>query len=267
MQRLDVEAGLSEEYARIVERRVELERLMLQARQRKPLLIFGPEGVGKTRLLHQFVEKQPLVLYVPQVQSPHDLMLSLAGVLRTALGARSLPSHTSTMSTCSLKGVVDRALSDKPFLLVLDGLEGPSRVVTKTIKELGYYGRTPIFLAARSPHMEDIGALQPLVSDKSERLEMKNWPPAVALEFARREAEGTDLSASNLDVALQSMVQLSGGNPGSIVHMIKMAHQSQYRIEDQIKFHVLYLDYQMGHRSLACDIRATFRKAKQPSSL
>jgi GTPase SAR1 family protein len=248
MQRPDVEPGLGEEYARIVERTVELERLMLQARQRKPLLIFGPEGVGKTRLLQEFVQKQPLALYVSKVQSPHDLMLSLAGALRAALGARSLPPHTSTMSTCSLKGVVDRALGAKPFLLVLDHLEGPSRVVTKTIKELGYYGRTPIFLAARSPHMEDIGALQPLVSDKSERLEMKNWSPAIALEFAHREAERTDLSASNLDVALQSLVQLSVGNPGSIVHMVKMAHQSQYRIEDQIKFHVLYLDYRMGRR-------------------
>jgi hypothetical protein len=248
MQRADVEPGLTEEYARAVERRAELERLTLQARQRKPLLIFGPGGVGKTRLLQEFAQKQPLALYVAQVRSPHDLLLSLAATLQTILGARSLPSNTSTMSTCSLKGVVDRALGAKPFLMILDHLEGPSRVVTKTVKELGYYGRTPMFLAARSPHMEDIGALQPLVSDKSERLEMKNWPPAFALEFARREAERTDLWASNLDIALQSLVQLGGGNPGSIVHMVKMAHQSQYRIEDQIKFHVLYLDYRMGRR-------------------
>ena len=248
MQRPDVEPGLGEEYARIVERTAEFERLTLQASQRKTLLISGPEGVGKTRLLQGFAQTQPLALYVSQVRAPHELLLSLAGALRTALGARSLPSNTSTMSTCSLKGVVDRALGAKPFLMILDHLEGPSRVVTKTIKELGYYGRTPIFLAARSPHMEDIGALQPLVSDKSERLEMKNWPPAVALEFARREAERTDLSASNLDAALQSLVQLSGGNPGSIVHMVKMGHQSQHRIEDQIKFHVLYLDYRMGRR-------------------
>jgi DNA polymerase III delta prime subunit len=248
MQRPDVEPGLGEEYARIVERTAEFERLTLQASQRKTLLISGPEGVGKTRLLQAFAQTQPLALYVSQVRAPHELLLSLAGALRTLLGARGFPSHTSTMSTCSLKGVVDRALGAKPFLMILDHLEGPSRVVTKTIKELGYYGRTPIFLAARSPHMEDIGALQPLVSDKSERLEMKNWPPAVALEFARRESERTDLSASNLDVALQSLVQLSGGNPGSIVHMVKMAHQSQYRIEEQIKFHVLYLDYRMGRR-------------------
>jgi hypothetical protein len=43
-------------------------------------------------------------------------------------------------------------------------------------------------------------------------------------------------------------VQLSGGNPGSILGMLHMASRAQYRVEDQIKFHVLYLDYRMGRR-------------------
>jgi hypothetical protein len=148
------------------------------------------------------------------------------------------------MTTSSLKGVVNRALDSGPFLMVLDHVEGPSRVVTKIVKELGYYGRTPIFLAARSPHMEDIGALQPICADRSERLEVMNWPLPVALEFAHREAERTGLTASNLDAGLES----SGCNPGSIVHMVKMAQQPQYQMGDQIKFHVLYLDYRMGRR-------------------
>jgi hypothetical protein len=79
-------------------------------------------------------------------------------------------------------------------------------------------------------------------------LELLNWPQHVALEFARHEAERTGLWATNLDAALASLVQSSGGNPGGIVRMVKMAHQPQYRIDDQIKFHVLYLDYRMGRR-------------------
>jgi hypothetical protein len=248
MQPPDVESERSEEYARIVERRAEFQRLTLQARRRKPLLIFGPEGVGKTRLLQEFARTQPLALYIPGVRSPHDMLLSLANSLRKILGTRSLPSNASTMSTTSLKGVVNGALDAKAFMLIVDHIEGPSRVVTKMIKELGYYGRTPIFLGSRSPHMEDIGALQPLCADRSERLELLNWPQHIALEFARHEAERTGLRAANLDAALPSLVQSSGGNPASIVRMVKMAHQPQYRIDDQIKFHVLYLDYRIGRR-------------------
>jgi hypothetical protein len=96
--------------------------------------------------------------------------------------------------------------------------------------------------------MEDIGALQTLCYDKKERLEMMNWPSEVALEFARRHAERVDLRANNLDAALHSVVQLSGGNPGSILGMLNMASRALYRVDDQIKFHVLYLDYRMGRR-------------------
>lgn len=75
-----------------------------------------------------------------------------------------------------------------------------------------------------------------------------NWPPPVALEFAHRAAEVTGLTASNLDAGLESIVQSSGCNPGSIVHMVKMAQQSQDRMDDQIKFHVLR--FSRGKKSL-----------------
>lgn len=248
MQRFSTGVDLNEDYTKAVERTVELERLMTRARERKPLLVFGPEGVGKTRLLQEFARVQPLALYVPRSKSPRDLLLSLVDTLRAKLGARSLPSNTASMSTGGLKATVNGALNGKPFLLVIDHVQSPSRVISKIVKELGYYGRTPIFLGARSSHMEDVGALQALCYDKKERLEITNWPLDIALEFAYREAERLDLSASNLDTALQSIVERGAGNPGSILGMLKMAGRSQYRIDDQIKFHVLYLDYRMGRR-------------------
>jgi len=121
-------------------------------------------------------------------------------------------------------------------------------VVTGMIKEINYYGRTPVIFASRTPHMEDIGTLQPMCADRSERVELKNFPSSIALEFAQREAEKTALWASNLEHALHSLVEWSEGNPGSILNMIKMAQLTRYRMGDQIKVHVLYLDYRMGRR-------------------
>ena len=77
---------------------------------------------------------------------------------------------------------------------------------------------------------------------------MMIWPSDMALQFAHRNAERMDLWATNLEAALQSMVQLSGGYPGGILGMLHMASRAQYRVDDQIKFHVLYLDYRMGRR-------------------
>jgi hypothetical protein len=237
------------QYATVVERTDELARLQAQAQRRKSMLIFGPEAVGKTRLLRSFIQTQPLALFVAQVQSPRELLLALIEELRrVAKPGVSLPADSTSLTTGSLKGTVQKALDQHPFFLALDHLAGPSRVVTGLIKDLNYFDRTPVIFVARTPHMEDIGNLQPMCAGKSERLELKEFLPPIALEFAKREASRTGLWASNLDHVLHQLVEWSNGNPGSIVHMLKMAHFPRYYAGDQIKAHVLYLDYRMGRR-------------------
>jgi hypothetical protein len=238
-----------QQYAAIVERTEELARLQAQAQRRKSMLIFGPEVVGKTRLLRSFLQTQPLALFAPQVQSPHEMLLALIEELRrVGRPGITLPANCTSLRTGSLKGILQRALEKHPFSLALDHLAGPSRVVTGLIKDLNYFDRTPVIFVARSPHMEDIGNLQSMCAGKAERLELKEFLPPIALEFARREATRTGLWASNLDHVLHQLVEWSNGNPGSIVHMLKMAHFPRYYAGDQIKVHVLYLDYRMGRR-------------------
>jgi hypothetical protein len=234
------------EYLNCVEREEELGRLRNQAKIRKSMLVFGPEGVGKTRLLHTFVESQPLALYVPRMRSLREFLLALLQALHSADEGIGVPGNIGALSSSSLKGIAHRALDTQPFLMVLDHLDGPSRVVTGMIKDLHYFGRTPVFFASRSPHMEDIGDLRPLCALKSERIEINNLPRQIALEFSHREAERTQLCASNLEAVLPSLVEWSDGNPGALIHMLKMAHLPRYRAGDQIKAHILYVDYRMG---------------------
>jgi hypothetical protein len=231
------------EYLNCVEREEELGRLRNQAKIRKSLLVFGPEGVGKSRLLRTFVEKQALALYVER-----EFVLGVLQALHSADRNLGILENRTALSTSGLKGIANRALDTRPFLMVLDHLNAPSRVVTGMIKDLHYYGRTPVIFASRSPHMEDIGALRPLCAGKSERLELKNLPPQIALAFAQREAEKIELWASNLEAILPSLVEWSDGNPGAILNMLKMAQLPQYRAGDQIKAHILYVDYRMGRR-------------------
>lgn len=239
---------LTLDYLNWVERQEELDRLRNQVRLRKSLLVFGPEGVGKSRLLQTFASSQLLAVYIPQMRSPREFVLTLLQALHSADGRVKLPANLAALSTSSLKGIAHRALDTQPFLMILDHLDAPSRVVTGMIKDLHYYGRTPVIFASRSPHMEDIGALRPLCAGKSERLELKNLPPQIALQFAQREVDKIELWASNLEAILPSLVEWSDGNPGAILNMLKMAQLPQYRAGDQIKAHILYVDYRMGRR-------------------
>jgi hypothetical protein len=236
------------EYLHCVEREEDLGRLRNQAKIRKSLLVFGPEGVGKSRLLQRFVKIQTLALYIAHMRSPREFALTLLQALHSADERIKIPGDLAALSTSAMKGIAHRALDTRPFLMVLDHLDAPSRVVTGMIKDLHYYGRTPVIFASRSPHMEDIGALRSLCTSKSERLELKNWPLQIGLEFAQREAEKSQLWASNLETVLPSLVEWSDGNPGAILHMLKMAQLPQYRAGDQIKAHILYVDHRMGRR-------------------
>lgn len=235
------------DYAAAVDRSEELARLQTQAAKRKSMLVFGPDGVGKTRLLQVFVRTQPFALYVPQLHNPKELMQALLEGLRALKKCElKLPENAGVLSTSSLKGIVRHALDEFPFVLVLDHIAGPSRVLTGLIKEFSDYDQRPIIFAARTPHMEDVGALQPMCADRSERLEMKNLTSAIALEFAKHEAMQLGLEAVNLEATIHSVVEWSAGNPGGILRMLKMAGLPKYRTDDHIKSHVLYLDFLMG---------------------
>jgi hypothetical protein len=172
------------EYLSCIEREEELDRLRNQAKIRKSMLVFGPEGVGKSRLLRTFVESLPLALYVAQMKSPREFLHALLHALHSEDERIRISENIGALSSSSLKGIVNRALDTRPFLMVLDHLDAPSRVVTGMIKDLNYYGRTPVIFASRSPHMEGIL----LVDHDEEPLVREAYPVQHAVFFFRQRA-------------------------------------------------------------------------------
>jgi hypothetical protein len=230
----------------LLERFAELSHLRQRIAQRRSLLLFGDQGVGKTRILQQIAASDKDVLYIAKGHAPREFLLALIDALDRSRRTKTAPSRSlQAMSVLSLKGIAQGGLEAGNRILMIDHVQSPTTTLGHLVKELNYYGRTPVIFAARSQHMEDIGSLRSLCFDKSERLELKNWPEAVALEFARRRAVGANLVAKNLESSLQEMIEMSHGNPGAIVQMIEMAKQPRYRLGEQIKVHILYLDFRM----------------------
>lgn len=229
------------------ERRSEYDRIVnTVVTNRQNLLIYGERHSGKTRLLRQFASAEPRAAYISLASSVRDVLLNL---LRSTAGdgnAKSTTSAPKTSSVIALQGLLDERLAREGWILVLDHVDSPSANVSKLIKTLHDYGRTPILFAARSPHMEDIGNFRSLCYERSSRLELKPWPPALALEFARREANSLHLSAANLEEALRGIAELSAGYPGTIADMLRMAAKGKYSRDGTIKFRTLYLDYIMS---------------------
>lgn len=235
----------------IFNREEELQALKLRLLKRKPFLLHGPSGVGKTLLMHCLLPQAPTVLYCENAATTQIVFRSLAESL---LERRDPQVQTSchnrdgvqAKSAVSLKGIVMGALREGSYSIVIDHLKRPSQSFAATVREIISWCLTPVIAVARSSHMEDTGFLQPFYSDRSEKYELKNWDSAGANRFAAEIVRRSGLSASNLGEFVAKVLELSEGNPGAIVSMLQMAKSPKYRTDDHIKTAPLYIDFRMN---------------------
>ncbi len=233
----------------IFDRTEEVGLLRTRLTARKSALVHGQSGVGKTLLLVHVLPDFQQVLYCPSTHSSLVVFRRLAELLVAkkdpALDriCKGRTDRLRSKSSVSLKGIVADALRAGKYMLVLDHLNRPSQSFAAMVREILYV--CPVIAVARSVHMEDAGFVSPLLSDRSERIPIRNFGPERAAAFAGRVVSEKKLAAANLKSVLANIVESSEGNPGAIVRMVEMAGQPKYRSEDHIKWSPLYIDFKM----------------------
>jgi DNA polymerase III delta prime subunit len=237
----------------IYNRENEKQAIRQRLEKRRPFLIHGPTGVGKTLLLRSLLPEFPSALYCEDSAAMHVVFRSLANSLLHLRSPRARTAFRNeeaikTKSTISLKGIVMDALNEEQYTIVLDHLRHPSHSFAAAVREMMAWGSTPVCAVARSSHMEDTGFLQPLYSDRSEKYEIRNFEKSVAEQFAREVVRHTNLTASNMNEFLDKILQFSEGNPGAIVALVETAKHPKYRSAEHIKISPLYIDFRMNWR-------------------
>jgi hypothetical protein len=215
-------------------------------------VVHGPAGAGKTLLVTEAIRELPRFLYCPDSPATHSVLRSVAAQLWQMRAPRIVASlgragveGIRTKSAVNLKGAVLDALREGDFCVVLDHIKRPSYSFAAVIRELVRVCETPVVTLARSPHMEDIGFLQPLYGDRAGRIELKNFPPDAARRFALALVDRAGLHAENMEEFISRVVEHTRGNPGAIVSMLTMAHDPRYRSRERIKITPLYIDFRL----------------------
>ena len=233
-------------------REEELGQLRKRFSARRSFLFHGPAGVGKTLLLRLVVPESTDVLYSPQNPTPQALYRHLAELLlelEHPVFANACPGGVASLqakTAVAVKGLVRDALRNSKYLVVVDHLVRPSQALAAAIRELMLNWSVPVVAVSRSAHMEDAGFVLPLFPDRAEKFALRNFDPELARFFAAGCAEREGLTAKNLDQFLNRVVEYSGGNPGAILQMIRMAKAPKYSHDDQIKITPLYIDYKIA---------------------
>ena len=235
----------------ICDREEERQAIRQRLAKRRPFLIYGPTGVGKTLLLRSLLPEFPPVLYCEDSATTHLVFRTLANSLLRLRSPRARAAFRNeeaikTKSAVSLKGIVMDALNEGQYSIVLDHLGHPSHSFAAAVREMMSWGSTPVSAVARSSHMEDTGFLQSFYSDRSEKCEIRNFEKSVAEQFAREVIRRTNLTASNMNEFLDKILQFSEGNPGAIVALVETAKHPKYRSEEHIKISPLYIDLRMN---------------------
>jgi hypothetical protein len=235
-------------------RRKELDELIRRFSTRESFVLYGVSGTGKTFLLHHVTGASPNVLYCPDSSAAQLVFQSLAtGLLmaRDHYARRSLHNGRTlrNKSTIALRGIVLTSLREGSYRIVLDHLRAPAAGLASDIRDIMFYGGTPVVAVSRSPHMEDLGFLAPLFVLGSERMELPTFSRGETAKFACEVAQRMHLAAMNLTDFLERIVTLSQGSPGAIIAMVQMAARSKYRSDGYIKTSPLYIDFRLAWHS------------------
>jgi hypothetical protein len=235
----------------IFDREQERQRIDRFLSRRRPFLLYGPAGVGKTLLLRTVLSRFGSVLYCEDSTTTNLVFRRLAVRLLRLKSPRACKvfrdeDAVTTKSAVSLKGIVMDSLREGEYSIVLDHLQRPSYAFSSAVREIIGWGSTPVCAVARSAHMEDTGFLQPLYGDRSQKCEIDNFDHTTAERFAREMIRRRGLSGANIGEFLEKILEFSAGNPGAMSGLIDMARYPKYRSQEHIKITPLYIDFRMS---------------------
>jgi hypothetical protein len=213
------------------------------------ILLLGPQGCGKTRLIQEALIGNRQVLYIAWEPTLHALLTALARALIAEHHAQFVSrakvgpdpeGWLAVQTSIHLKGLLWTALEISPLPMILDGVTGAGFPTYRFLQRIYHTRGMALFAASRDTF--SLGALARLFWNPTKTV---NIPP-----LSQRDAEQLFEAGANyfklrdldLDEFGNKALESAHGNPGQIIEMCRLAAQPQYQSGRYIKFAPLRID-------------------------
>jgi len=218
----------------LVGREDELRFLARRVRHRQTILVHGPLGSGKSRLVREALRfsTQPATV-VQRPPALHGLLVSLARALTNS------PKPDRETSAGLKKKTLD-ALQRAPRCLVIEDLTMADPRMYRFLQQVFYVPNVCLVVTATS--RDALGYVRKLLWDpRAElRLEPLNKPDSHRLFDQAVEFFG--LSGLDILPFREKVLDAAHGNPGQILAMCRLAARPEYQAGRYIKFLPLRID-------------------------
>jgi len=227
----------------------ETQRLSLAFGTGDPLLLLGPQGSGKSRLIREAFSGNRRVLYIAWEPTLHALLTAMARSLIAARHAgfmsRANPgadpeTWLAAQTSIHLKGILWSAVESSPAPMMLDGVAGAGFPTYRFLQRIYHAPGMALFAASRDAF--SLGALARLFWNPAKALNIPPLHERDAEQLFEAAADHFKLRNLDLDEFREKVLQSARGNPGQIIEMCRLAAQPQYHAGRYIKFAPLRID-------------------------
>lgn len=232
------------------------------------VILHGESGIGKTELLRRveaFFDQEETathILYVSPTRTLNDAVKGLAlhivkavrpskemECVRKKFGKSDDDSvrrwiEHSTGALC--RGMVLRAFREDRFAILWDDVGFLSQTFCEFVKRLMREFKVPQVFAGQSAHMESVGYISKVLCGPGERLALPVLDDRNTRLLIEHCMKANALRPARVNDFVEQLWELSGGIPGRIVKMCRMAALDKYRCGREIKLRLIHIDSQLN---------------------